>query len=78
MKNILFLQYFELQADRILSGDRTSEAKCFAIKEDVPNVQDVMQIAFDKGVFVRFEKSKVLLPYEEEIYCFIISKGASK
>lgn len=72
--NLPFHKYAEEQTNRILSGDRTSDAFCFASKQDVPNVKEFAEYLVAKGVYVRVGKTTVTHPYEEEIYCFTISK----
>lgn len=72
--NLPFHKYTEEQADRILSGDRTTSARCFATGEDIPNIKEFAEYLVAKGVYVRVEKVPVSQPYEEEVYCFVISK----
>ena len=72
--NLPFQKYALEQADRIISGDRTTNAKCFATKEDIPNITEFVDHLVSFGLFVRVGKTLALQPYEEEIYCFEISK----
>lgn len=72
--NLPFQKYALDQAGRILSGDRTTSAKCFASKEDIPNIKEFAEHLVSFGLFVRVGKTEKLHPYEEEIYCFEISK----
>lgn len=72
--NLPFQKYALDQAGRILSGDRTTNAKCFASKEDIPNITEFAEHLVSLGLFVRVGKIEKLQSYEEEIYCFEISK----
>lgn len=71
--NLPFQKYIEEQANRILSGDRTTKATCFATSEDFVNIKELAQNVVNKGLYVRVEKRLISFPYEEIIYCFIIS-----
>ena len=73
--NLPFKKYILNQAERIIAGERSSNAKCFASKEDVPNVKEFAQSIADTGLYVLVTKTNITLPYEEQIYCFVISKN---